>query len=66
MPAGDWMDVMYAIVPEIPSDQLKALRDSMTTSEAIIDPKRARETWGLSEDHLAMSGTLETTDSEGR
>lgn len=64
--AGDWMDAMYAIVPEIPDEKLRKLRDAMTTSEALIDPKRARETWGLAEDHVAMSGVLETTSPDGR
>ena len=66
LPVGDWMDAMYAIVTEIPHERLEKLRDSMTTVEAQIDPKRARETWGLTEDHLAMSGSLDTFDPAGK
>lgn len=65
MPVGDWVDAMYAIVPEIPDEKLRKLRDVMTTSEATIDPKRARETWGLTEDHVAMMGTLDSADPVG-
>ena len=57
---------MYAMVPEIPDESLRKLRDAMTTAEAMIDPKRARETWGLTEDHQAMSGTLDRAPEVGQ
>jgi hypothetical protein len=66
LPVGDWVDAMYAMVPEIPDESLRKLRDSMTTAEAMIDPKRARETWGLTEDHQAMGGNLETAPEIGQ
>lgn len=57
---SDWCDAVYAILAEVPHDVLTRLRDRMTTVEAIIDPVRARETWGQTADHVAMAGTLET------
>lgn len=58
---GDWCDAVYAILTEVPHETLTRLRDRMTTAEALIDPVKARETWGLDPDHVAMAGTLEST-----
>lgn len=63
MDAGDWIDAMYAIVVEIPHEQLGRLRDSLTKAEAVIDPEAARATWGLTEDHRAMGGSLDSFDA---
>lgn len=56
---SDACDVIYVILTELPHETLVKLRDGMTTAEALIDPVRARETWGMLPDHQAMSGGLE-------
>jgi hypothetical protein len=59
-PIADACDVIYVILTEIPHDTLVALRNGLTTAEAIVDPVRARETWGLLPEHQAMSAGLMT------
>jgi hypothetical protein len=49
---------MYVILTELPHETLVKLRDGMTTAEALIDPVRARETWGILPEHQAMSSGL--------
>lgn len=61
---ADAYDVIYVILTEIPSETLTKLRNGLTTAEALIDPERARETWGLEPDHLAMSAGLEKAPPE--
>lgn len=61
-PVADWCDVVHVILTEVPHDRLKALRDGFTTADAVVDPKRARETWGLLPEHVAMAGALESAD----
>jgi hypothetical protein len=57
-PIADTLDVLYVILTEIPHEVLTKLRDGLVTAEAIADPQRARETWGLTADHQAMSAGL--------
>lgn len=58
-PIADVCDVIYVILTEIPHETLVRLRDGLTTAEALIDPVRARETWGLLPEHQAMSAGLQ-------
>lgn len=57
---ADACDVIYVILTEIPHEVLAKLRDGLTTAEAVIDPVRARETWGITPEHQAMSAGLMT------
>ena len=53
-----WCDAVYATLAEAPHEVLERLRDRMVVAEATADPVRARETWGLLPDHVAMAGSV--------
>lgn len=55
---ADVCDVLYVILTEIPHEVLSRLRNGIITAEAIADPVRARETWGLLPEHQAMTAGL--------
>lgn len=57
-PVSVWCDAVYAILAEAPHEVLERLRDRMVVAEATADPERARATWGLLPDHVAMAGSL--------
>jgi hypothetical protein len=56
---SDWCDAVYAILAEAPGERLEKLLDHFTMMEAVIDPERARATWGLLPEHTARAGALE-------
>lgn len=56
---SDWCDAVYAILAEAPGDRLEKLMDHFTTMEAVIDPERARATWGLLPEHTSRTSALE-------
>jgi hypothetical protein len=59
---SDWCDAVWAILAEAPGERLEKLLDHFITLEAMIDPVRARETWGLLPEHTAKAGALEKAD----
>jgi hypothetical protein len=56
---SDWCDAVWAILAEAPGDRLEKLLDQFVTLEAMIDPERARATWGLLPEHTAKARALE-------
>jgi hypothetical protein len=48
---GPYCAAIWAILLEAPSDQIKAVQDQLIVSEAIRNPEKARETWGLLPEH---------------
>ena len=43
---------------ETPVDDIKKVEDALTAVDAQIDPKAARETWGITPEQQALGGGL--------
>lgn len=49
---------MYVIILETPVDDVKKLEEQLAVTEARIDPKAARETWGATPEMQGLGGRL--------
>jgi hypothetical protein len=48
---GTYCDAVWSILIDAPFERLEKFQDSLVVQEAIADPERARETWGLLPEH---------------
>jgi hypothetical protein len=60
-PLKVWLDAAYAMLFETPVDEIKKLESALSARDAMIDPVATRETWGLTPQHQALTGSLANT-----
>lgn len=53
---------VWAIVVEAPHEAIQKITDQLIVSEAVRDPERARETWGVLPEHQAGARKAEGTE----
>lgn len=46
-----YCDAVWSILVDAPFERLEKIQDQLVIQEAIADPERARETWGLLPEH---------------
>ncbi len=51
MSIATYCDAVWSILVDAPFDRLEKIQDSLVVQEAVADPERARETWGLLPEH---------------
>jgi hypothetical protein len=57
-PLSGWLDALFVIMLETPVEDIKKVEDALTAVDAQIDPKAARETWGITPEQQALGGGL--------
>lgn len=57
-PLDLWLDAVYALLPEMPGEQLGKIAGQIERKAAQLDPEAARENWGRSAVHRQLAGKL--------